>query len=57
MPRGLNETNVVLIPKKKSPVHMGDLRPISLCNMLVKVITKIMANRMKEMLNSVVSVN
>ncbi|KAL8114965.1 hypothetical protein AgCh_021696 [Apium graveolens] len=47
MPQGLNDINVVLIPKKKYPMNIGDLRPISLCNVLVKVITKVMANRLK----------
>lgn len=40
----LNETNIVLIPKKKNPVTVGDLRPISLCNVLMKVITKVLSN-------------
>lgn len=57
VPDGLNDTNVVLIPKKKSPITMGDLRPISLCNVLVKIITKVLANRMKTMLDGVVAEN
>lgn len=55
MPTGLNDTNVVLIPKKKSPMVVGDLRPISLCNVLARIVTKVMANRMKHMLDEVVS--
>lgn len=55
MPRGFNETNVVLIPKKKNPVSVRDLRPISLYNVVVKIITKFMATRMKNMLDNVVS--
>lgn len=55
MLEGLNETNLVLIPKKNNPSTVSDLRPISLCNVLVKIITKVMANRMKLLLNVVIS--
>lgn len=57
IPNGLNETNVVLIPKKKCPIKMTDLRPISLCNVLIKGITKVIANRLKGMMESIISVN
>lgn len=52
---GLNETNLVLIPKTKDPSQVGDLRLISLCNVLVKIITKVMANRLKGLLELVIS--
>ncbi|KAL8106853.1 hypothetical protein AgCh_023591 [Apium graveolens] len=55
MLRGLNEMNIVLIPKKKNPTMVGDLRPIVLCNMLAKINTKVLANRMKGLLDVVVS--
>lgn len=54
---GLNETNVVPILKKKNPKFITDLRPVSLCNVLVKVITKVIMNRMKGLLDEVVSQN
>lgn len=57
LPDYLNDTNVVLIPKKKNPITLRDLRPISLCNVLIKIITKVLANRMKTMLNGVVAEN
>ncbi|XP_074342552.1 uncharacterized protein LOC141680149 [Apium graveolens] len=53
--QGLNETNIILIPKKKNPTKVSDLRPIALCNVLMKVITKVLANWMKDMLEKVVS--
>lgn len=55
IPEGLNDTLVVLIPKKNSPETMGDLRPISLCNVMIKIITKMLANRMKSVLSHVIS--
>lgn len=33
-PEGLNETSIVLIPKKLYPEHLSDMRPIVLCNVL-----------------------
>lgn len=52
---GLNETNIVLIPKKKNPSTITELLPIALCNVLMKIITQVLANRFKELLDFVIS--
>lgn len=44
-----------LIPKVKTPQLMTELRPISLCNVLVRVLSKVLANRLKPCLTSLIS--
>lgn len=53
MPQKLNDTLVVLTPKKNVPEVIGDLRPISVCNVLIKIVTKMLANMMKTILPSI----
>ncbi|MCI00450.1 RNA-directed DNA polymerase (Reverse transcriptase), partial [Trifolium medium] len=54
-PSSLNETNICLVPKCENPVSMKDLRPISLCNVLYKMVSKLLANRLKGCLDRCVS--
>ena len=46
----INHTNIVVIPKVQNPESMSELRPISLCNVIYKIISKILANRLKQVL-------
>ena len=39
--------NKTLIQKVKNPPHASEFRPISLCNVVFKIITKTIANRLK----------
>lgn len=55
MPEGLNDTLVSLIPKNPHPESVTQFRPISLCNVSYKVITKVMVNRLKPVLEKLVS--
>ena len=51
----LNSTFLALIPKKYSLGKFEDSRPISLCNSIYKIISKIIAKRLKEVLSTHIS--
>jgi len=55
LPKGINATFIALIPKVDSPQRLHDFRPISLVGSLYKVLTKILANRLRVVSGSVVS--
>ncbi|GLU03182.1 hypothetical protein SLE2022_203970 [Rubroshorea leprosula] len=57
MTKGVNRTHIVLIPKTKNPNAMKDFRPISLCNVICKLISKILTNHLKPLLPSIISKN
>lgn len=51
----INATNISLVPKVTNPNIVADYRPISFCNVVYKVITKVMANRMQSILEDIIS--
>lgn len=57
MPQGLNHTHVVLIPKKQGSKEVVNFWPISLCNVLYNLMTKVITNRLKHVLPSIISKN
>ena len=55
IPASINHTFVTLIPKIRSPERVIEFHPIALCNILYKLISKVLANRLKRFLPSVIS--
>uniref|UniRef100_A0A803NIX8 Reverse transcriptase n=1 Tax=Cannabis sativa TaxID=3483 RepID=A0A803NIX8_CANSA len=51
----LNDTLIALIPKTDKPKKMEEFRPISLCNVVYKIISKCLANRLKTSLHETIS--
>jgi hypothetical protein len=51
----MNATFIALIPKSDKPDSFGGFRPISLCNLVYKIISKIIATRIKSSLSTGIS--
>lgn len=55
--QSINGSYVTLIPKVEGPTKASDFRPISLLNISVKIITKLLANRLQKIITSLVHKN
>nr|GEX11720.1 reverse transcriptase [Tanacetum cinerariifolium] len=51
----LNKTLVVLIPKTPAPQTITHFWPISLCNFIYKIISKVLSNRLKPLMRTIIS--
>jgi hypothetical protein len=50
MPEGINDTSDVLIPKIDNSMELKDFRPIGLYNVLYKIFSKCLVNRLRPIL-------
>lgn len=57
MPETINMTHVRLIPKNQNALKVSDYRPIALCNVYYKIISKILSLRLRLVLGSIFSEN
>ena len=55
IPEYMNSTNIVLIPKTQGPESIGSYRPISLCNTVYKIVSKILVGRIRPLLDQLIS--
>ena len=51
----INSTFLALIPKEANPGSFNRYRPISLCNSSYKIVAKLLANRIKPLLQKLIS--
>jgi hypothetical protein len=55
LPPGSNDTIIALIPKNNNAEELKNYRPISLCNVLYKIISKCLVNRLMPLMNQLIS--
>ena len=53
--RKMNFTHIVLVPKVNDPQHITEFRPINLSNVVSRIVSKVLANRLKTILPNVIS--
>lgn len=55
--QSINASYITLVPKKGSPASVNDFRPISLLNSSIKLITKLLADRLQRVILTVMHQN
>lgn len=55
LPPSLGHSFIILIPKVKSPKYIYEYRPISLSNVLYRILAKVLANRLKKIMRQLIS--
>ena len=53
----INTSYITLIPKNSAPLTPSDFRPISLLNGVLKIITKLLANRLQKVILQMININ
>lgn len=54
LPQSTNDVLIVLLPKIGKPEHITQFRPVSLCNVLFKIIMKMMVIRLKSVISKLI---
>lgn len=57
VPLELTKALLVLIPKEGRPISIRNFRPISLCNVCIKLVTKVVVNLLKGVLGDLIASN
>lgn len=55
--RNINHTYLFLIPKQARPENPNQFRPISPCNVLYKIVAKVIVNHLKKVMDNIISPN
>lgn len=55
MDPNLNSTYIALIPKICNLFYVTEFRPISLCNVIYKLVSKVLVNRLKPYMDLIIS--